>query len=240
MSAQGRPGDETSGGSAGGAGSELAAAAGADGGGSRRPAGAGAGSRPRPRRRRSAASRAWALRLGALAVLGSAGAWAWSSLHNAQLREAGLALYEGRLPADAVNPSAGAEAFSARLAGHVEPLPAEAWRCINCHGLGGSEPPRAAGDATETPVAGVAAVAASGAIRLPAPARAYAAALNRASLLEPRSRRGGPPSIFDQAGLCRLLRTGVDPAHVLISTTMPRYTLSDLQCRQLMAYLVSL
>ncbi len=51
-------------------------------------------------------------------------------------------------------------------------------------------------------------------------------------------RRGGPPSLFSQASFCRMLRTGVDPAYIVITRRMPRYTLSDEQCLGLWHYLM--
>jgi hypothetical protein len=64
-------------------------------------------------------------------------------------------------------------------------------------------------------------------------------ALTAADLSTPRTRRGGPPSVFDASRLCALLRTGQDPAHVIISTTMPRYQISDEQCQALWSYLLT-
>jgi len=63
------------------------------------------------------------------------------------------------------------------------------------------------------------------------------ARLSRHSLASLQPRRGGPPSRFDDSSLCRLLRTGVDPAHVVIQRSMPRYELSDADCRALWAHL---
>lgn len=61
--------------------------------------------------------------------------------------------------------------------------------------------------------------------------------LDAASLAESRARRGGPPSRYDAASLCRLLRTGVDPADVVITRAMPRYAISDADCAALWHYL---
>lgn len=109
---------------------------------------------------------------------------------------------------------AGEVPLAGRLFGHEGVLPATATRCRNCH-----EP---------------SAVPAG-----PAGLGAYAATLNAASLQTARPRRGGPPSAFDAARLCALLREGVDPAHVMIATTMPRYDITDAQCEDLWAYLRS-
>lgn len=115
---------------------------------------------------------------------------------------------------------AGEEAISARLLGHDIDLPAQASRCINCHELRDEVPIVSEGAAKTAP-------------------SIYAAELNRAALTTPTVRRGGPASVFDAASLCSLLRTGVDPASIIISTTMPRYRISDAQCADLWAYLLS-
>jgi hypothetical protein len=62
--------------------------------------------------------------------------------------------------------------------------------------------------------------------------------LSRSMLTEPRRRRGGPPSRFSAVSFCRLLRTGVDPAYIVISRKMPRYVLDDEQCLDLWHYLL--
>jgi mono/diheme cytochrome c family protein len=61
--------------------------------------------------------------------------------------------------------------------------------------------------------------------------------LNSALLLEMRQRHGGPPSRYNQAAFCRLLRTGSDPAYVLVAREMPAYDVSDDQCASLWLYL---
>lgn len=110
-----------------------------------------------------------------------------------------------------------------RLEGHDTPLPAMATRCSNCHEARNVAP---AGSAANTGVP-----AAAGA--------SYAAPLNRAWLSTDRSRRGGPPTHYRPADLCALLRTGIDPGHIILPTIMPRYEISDMQCADLWAYLVS-
>jgi cytochrome c553 len=64
--------------------------------------------------------------------------------------------------------------------------------------------------------------------------------LNRQGLAEARPRRGGPPSRYDAATLCRTLRKGIDPAHVTLPQAMPLYEMTDAQCSALWAYLTSL
>jgi hypothetical protein len=58
------------------------------------------------------------------------------------------------------------------------------------------------------------------------------------SLTDATSRRGGPPTRYERSSFCRLLRTGVDPAFVILPRSMPRYDLSDADCADLWAYLV--
>lgn len=70
-------------------------------------------------------------------------------------------------------------------------------------------------------------------------APAYASPLTAAALTAPRVRRGGPPTVFGAKALCELLREGIDPAHVMISTAMPRYTITDAQCDDLWSFLAS-
>lgn len=101
--------------------------------------------------------------------------------------------------------------LAARILGQDFALPTQASRCINCHGPG------------------AAAVGASAATAAPA--------LSAATLTDAMRRRGGPPSRYDAAVLCTLLRRGVDPAHVMIERTMPRYEISDADCRSLWMHL---
>jgi hypothetical protein len=62
--------------------------------------------------------------------------------------------------------------------------------------------------------------------------------LSRSMLTELRPRRGGPPSQFSAVSFCRLLRTGVDSAYIVISRKMPRYVLDDEQCLELWQFLL--
>jgi hypothetical protein len=95
------------------------------------------------------------------------------------------------------------------IASHAESLPARTVSCANCH-LGAG----------------------------PGSGASFAPMLNRAGMTQMRGRRGGPPSVFALASFCRMLRTGVDPAFILITRQMPRYTLSDDQCQDLWRYLM--
>lgn len=62
--------------------------------------------------------------------------------------------------------------------------------------------------------------------------------LHAGTLAQPLARRGGPPSIYEEASLCRLLREGIDPAWVMVNQAMPRYDATDAQCAALWAWLV--
>ena len=61
-------------------------------------------------------------------------------------------------------------------------------------------------------------------------------ALSARALQKATPRRGGPPSSYTQATFCKTLRTGIDPAFVLLLKTMPRYRLSDEQCQALWSH----
>jgi hypothetical protein len=95
-----------------------------------------------------------------------------------------------------------------KIRGHQSSLPPQVVVCAHCH-------------AQSTPDAGAAA----------------APIIDRALLLEQRERRGGPPSAYDVTSFCRVLRTGVDPAYVVINRVMPMYELSDAACAGLWEYL---
>lgn len=107
----------------------------------------------------------------------------------------------------------GEVALSGTINGHAQPLPPIATRCTNCHSRDS------------------AAQAASG-------AASFAPLLTRERLLGPIARRGGPPSRYDEASFCRLLRTGIDPAIMLIPRQMPRYAIDDARCKALWGYLI--
>ncbi len=113
------------------------------------------------------------------------GAWSWAHWSE------GANLYAGH------------KAVAAHIAGHDDPLPAQAAACVNCHDRG----PRAG-----TPIA---------------------PPLIGATLTQTLARRGGPPSRYDRAAFCKLLRTGIDPAFVLVPRTMPRFEISDADCATL-------
>lgn len=117
----------------------------------------------------------------------------------------------------------GEQPLVATVAGTADLLPPDASRCANCHVAGEAA---AAADA-----AGATAAAESEATRT------FGPPLTAATLRTSTSRRGGPPSRYDVASFCRLLRTGVDPAYVLIDTAMPRYRVDDAGCAALWRHL---
>jgi hypothetical protein len=96
-----------------------------------------------------------------------------------------------------------------RIYTHVADMPPAVVRCSNCH---------AVADGPDVP-------------------RSLAPRLTHNLLLLPHARRGGPPSHYDRDGFCTLLRRGVDPAFVMISVEMPRYTIDDDGCKALWRYL---
>ncbi len=146
-----------------------------------------------------------------------AGAWALQrALQWAQQRvalEQGDRLFHGNAP------------LTARIVGHEMVLPVGVSRCMNCH---------------ETRSTAVSAAASAVANQAPGTASAVAGrfgpALDHGSLTELRARRGGPPSRYDAQALCTLLRTGVDPAQVMIPQTMPRYDIDGAGCGALWEY----
>lgn len=104
----------------------------------------------------------------------------------------------------------GQEPLEGRIRDHQDGLPPETVRCQNCHVVAGQ----------------------------PLPDRAIAPRLDRTLLAGLRSRRGGPPSAYAPESFCKLLRTGVDPAYILIARSMPVYEVNDAQCRSLWLYLI--
>jgi hypothetical protein len=129
--------------------------------------------------------------------------------HGRGDRDEGRRLFFGELPLDG------------RIVGQDEPLPQEAVRCANCH----EESPR------PTP-----APSASGPLDN---TTTLGPALNRTALTSLAPRRGGPPSSYDAKSFCRVLTEGIDPAHVMIPQTMPRYRVTTDQCEALWTYLTT-
>jgi len=125
-------------------------------------------------------------------------------------RARGAQLFAGRLP------------LSATLQGQVEALPVEASRCINCHA-----PPDSVSASASASVSGSPSD----------PLRTFGSPLGAKALTDAVSRRGGPPSRYDEVSLCRAVRLGTDPAQVMLPRAMPRYVMTDADCRVLWAYL---
>lgn len=148
----------------------------------------------------------------------------------ARLLAAGLALSAGVHCARKPSPAelAGKALFSgsvplkARMVGHDTDLPAAAVRCVNCHSRTTPPPAASAPGAPST-----------------TPTDIYGALLTRQALVERVPRRGGPPSSYDVSNFCRVLREGIDPAHVMIVQTMPRYRLTDQECHDLWSYVTA-
>ncbi|MGJ7485764.1 hypothetical protein ACSFA2_10910 [Variovorax sp. LT2P21] len=107
----------------------------------------------------------------------------------------------------------GREPLTATLSGHATPLPARTARCSQCH----------AGPVTP--------LAANGWPALPGPP------LDSQHLRAALSRRGGPPVAYDLSTFCRTLREGIDPAHVMLPRTMPRFDIDDTRCEALWTHL---
>ncbi len=95
-----------------------------------------------------------------------------------------------------------------RIYTHVTDMPPRVVQCANCH---------AVADGPDVP-------------------RSLAPRLTHSLLVLPHARRGGPPSHYSRDGFCTLLRKGVDPAYVMISVEMPRYTIDDVNCSAIWAY----
>jgi hypothetical protein len=108
----------------------------------------------------------------------------------------------------------GKVALVGRMVGHTQALPLEAVRCTNCHQREADRP-------------------------LPPSTQDFGPKLGPAGLTRALPRRGGPASAYDAGSFCRLLRDGIDPAHVMIPQTMPRYTMSDGECEALWLYLTT-
>jgi hypothetical protein len=123
----------------------------------------------------------------------------------------------GDAPARGRELFAGTAALRGTIAGHAGALPPQGTRCVNCHAVGSAAPVAA-------PASG-------------AQAASFGPLLTRHGLTQPQARRGGPPSRYDEAAFCRLLRTGIDPAYILITRSMPRYELTDADCRALWLHL---
>lgn len=110
--------------------------------------------------------------------------------------------------------------LKARMVGHDMDLPSSAVQCHNCHRTAGA-----------TPVASAAPVGVA--------SDSLGPTLNRETLTGLVPRRGGPPSRYDNESFCRVLSTAIDPAYVIVNSTMPRYKMSAADCGALWTYLTS-
>lgn len=118
---------------------------------------------------------------------------------------------------------AGELSLTARMVGHADQLPQDAVRCRNCHSKLEARGSARGQNQLE--------------LGVDAAAQDFAPLLNARTLLTSLPRRGGPPSRYDLKALCRVLREGIDPAHVMIQQAMPRYSMSDGECEALWTYL---
>lgn len=105
----------------------------------------------------------------------------------------------------------GTQPLAAQIAGQDLALPVTASRCANCH----RRVAPAAAAASSTTIGPV---------------------LDAATLTARQPRRGGPPSAYGEASFCRVLRTGIDAASVIVDRRMPRYAVSDADCAALWTY----
>lgn len=155
-------------------------------------------------------------------LLAAAAAWWWQGQRAQQQAQQAEHEKQARVQRGQALFSGAAE-LQGRVVGHQVDLPAAAVACINCHGEA----------ASERPLVASAQAAASGV------APRFAPPLTAQHLAQARPRRGGPPSQYEAASLCRLLREGLDPATVLIPLTMPRYRITDAQCADLWQFFLS-
>jgi hypothetical protein len=71
------------------------------------------------------------------------------------------------------------------------------------------------------------------------PVQTFGPQLTSEYLTERARRRGGPPSSYDLPTFCAVLRTGIDPAHVVIRRVMPRYDIASADCTAIWTYLTA-
>lgn len=107
----------------------------------------------------------------------------------------------------------GAVPLSARIAGSSDELSPAAAKCVNCHGSD-------ARGVTEGELRG--------------------SDIRTQVLQTAARRRGGPPSRYDRLTFCAALRSGHDPAGVVLARGMPRYRIPTIACTALWNYLEAL
>lgn len=105
----------------------------------------------------------------------------------------------------------GKEPLHGRVRGQDDLLPPEAVRCVNCHNPASKD--RLSGK--------------------PAPR------IDGEWLMQARQRHGGPPSSYNQASFCKVLRAGTDPVYVLVAREMPVYEMDEDQCASLWLFLTT-
>ena len=107
----------------------------------------------------------------------------------------------------------GGKSIKARMAGSEDNLAPAATRCANCHGANGR---------------GVAEAGVSG------------ADIRGATLKNREPRRGGPPAAYTLESFRAALRSGHDPAGVVLARAMPRYEISGSDSAALWGFLLTL
>jgi len=107
----------------------------------------------------------------------------------------------------------GEQALTGRMTGHEQDLPGEAVRCSNCHEREGAQ---------TSP-----------------DSQSFGTVLGPGSLTRAVARRGGPAVRYTQDSFCRVLRDGIDPAHVIIPQALPRYALTGKECEALWRFLTA-
>ena len=103
----------------------------------------------------------------------------------------------------------GEETVTGKIDGHISSLPSSLGKCVTCHTFDR----QSILEVESAPL------------------------LNRSSLLDPRSRRGGPGFSYDKTNFCKTVRTGIDPQYVVLRRAMPRFEISEAQCSALWTYL---
>jgi len=112
----------------------------------------------------------------------------------------------------------GQESLIGRISGQDFDLPVEASRCVNCH----------------------ISDQASQASEIKKKTQVFGPRLNQGTLLNKKSLRGGPAFSYTPKSFCRLLKTGIDPNHIMSKRSMPRYKISNKDCKAIWQYVVNI
>ncbi len=126
-----------------------------------------------------------------------------------QTPAASIAPVHGAKSAEGAKLFDGDEALKGRLQGMSFELDASAVRCKNCHTV-----------TAQAVIPG-----------------SSAPALTAGMLTSELKRRSGPPSHYTLESFCKLLRTGIDPAYVIVNRQMPRFEIDEEQCGSIWSYL---